>query len=191
MRLLLHICCAPCSIYPLRLLREKGWDIQGYFFNPNIHPYQEYERRLATLQEYAAQTGLPLLIAPGYDMEEFFRRVVYREQERCRFCYAWRLEHAARTARELGATAFTSTLLYSRYQRHELIRELGAQIALEAGVAFYYEDFRLGWREGIDTSKKLGLYRQQYCGCLYSEKERYCRGTLPPGAWTKKQESRL
>lgn len=180
MRLLLHICCAPCSIYPLRVLREQAWEVQGYFFNPNIHPYQEYTRRLTTLQDYAAQIGLPLLVAAGYELEEFLRRVVYRERDRCRFCYAWRLEQAARVAKEMGATAYTSTLLYSRFQRHDLIRDLGLQIGREAGVDFYYEDFRAGWREGVDTSKKLGMYRQQYCGCIYSEKERYFRADRAP-----------
>ncbi len=175
MKLLLHICCAPCSIYPLRVLREQAWEVQGYFYNPNIHPYQEYSRRLATLEEYAAQIALPLLVAPGYEMEQFLRWVVYREQDRCRFCYGLRLEQAARVAKEAGATAFSTTLLYSRYQKHDLIREIGFQIGLEVGIAFYYEDFRRGWREGMATSKELGMYRQQYCGCLYSEKERYYR----------------
>lgn len=175
MRLLLHICCAPCSIYPLRVLREQAWEVQGYFYNPNIHPYQEYSRRLATLREYAGQINLPLLVAPGYEMEHFLRQVVYREQERCRFCYGLRLEQTARVAKEMGATAFSTTLLYSRYQKHDLIREIGFQVGLEVGIAFYYEDFRRGWREGLTTSKELGMYRQQYCGCLYSEKERYYR----------------
>ena len=179
MRLLIHICCAPCSIYPIRVLREKNYDLQGYFFNPNIQPYQEYSRRLAALQYYAAQIHLPLLVAPGYEIEYFLRQVVYREKNRCRFCYGLRLEQAARTAKAVGATAYTTTLLFSRYQQHDLIRELGFQIGLDIGIAFYYDDFRSGWREGIDTSKKLGLYRQQYCGCIYSEKDRYYRENLP------------
>jgi predicted adenine nucleotide alpha hydrolase (AANH) superfamily ATPase len=104
--------------------------------------------------------------------------VVFREAERCRFCYHLRLFAAARAAKEGKFDAFTSSLLYSKYQKHELIREIGEQAALEAGLPFYYEDFRQGWQAGQARSKELGLYRQQYCGCIYSERERYCRDRL-------------
>ncbi len=143
----------------------RGYEVVGFFFNPNIHPWQEYSRRLETLRDYATRIGLPLVVSPGYEMEQFLRQVVYREQERCRFCYTLRLTRAAQMAKEVGATAFTTTLLYSRYQKHDLIREIGFQIGLEEGVAFYYEDFRRGWREGVETSRKpptvLRLYLQR------------------------------
>jgi len=173
MKLLLHICCGPCAIYPVEVLRAAGHEVEGYFDNPNIHPYQEFLRRVKALEDYAAEADLPVIWNQDYDIEEFFRLVAFREEERCRFCYQLRLGRAARAARAGGFEAFTSTLLYSRYQQHELIDEVARQAAAEAGVAFYYEDFRLGWAEGVARSKAMGLYRQPYCGCIFSERDRY------------------
>ena len=99
--------------------------------------------------------------------------MVFHEEERCPLCYRMRLEATAKKAREIGADAFSTTLLYSRYQRHETIRALGEELATQFGVPFLYEDFRVGWQEGIDASLEMGLYRQPYCGCIYSEQERY------------------
>jgi predicted adenine nucleotide alpha hydrolase (AANH) superfamily ATPase len=99
--------------------------------------------------------------------------VVFREQERCRFCYYLRLKAAARVARGGKFDAFTSTLLYSKFQNHEMIRELAQQVGQEVGTPFYYVDFRQGWSAGMAKSKKMGLYRQQYCGCVFSERDRY------------------
>lgn len=175
MKLLLHICCAPCAVYPLKVLRAQGLQVQGFFYNPNIQPFQEYQRRLAAVQEFAPAVSLPLQVDGSYDLEEFLRQVVFRETERCRFCYALRLRAAAMAAKQSNCDAFTATLLYSRFQKHDSIREIGQQIAQEVGVPFYYADFRPGWQEGIDESKRLGLYRQKYCGCIYSEKERFYR----------------
>ncbi len=174
-KLLLHICCAPCTIYPLQVLRAQGMEVQGFFYNPNIHPYQEFQRRLQALQEYAAAVSLPLRVDERYDLEAFLRLVVFREEERCRYCYRLRLQAAALAAQQARCEAFSATLLYSRFQKHDLIREIGEQIGQETGVPFYYEDFRPGWQEGINESRRLGLYRQNYCGCIYSEKERFYR----------------
>lgn len=173
MRLLLHICCAPCAIVPVDYLKEKGYALEGYFFNPNIHPYLEWRKRKETLEEYARQTGLSLVLDEEYRVEDFFRAVAHREDDRCRFCYSLRLRRAAAAAREGGFAGFTTTLLVSPYQKHELIREAGEAAAAEYGVPFCYFDFRPGYREGVRRSKEMGMYRQQYCGCLYSEKERY------------------
>jgi epoxyqueuosine reductase len=172
MKLLLHICCGPCAVYPVEVLTGGGHAVEGYFDNPNIHPHQEYLRRVQALEDFAGQVGLRVTWNQDYDIEEFFRLVAFREGERCRFCYQLRLYRAARTAKAGGFEAFTSTLLYSRYQKHDLIREVARQAAAEAGVAFYYEDFRRGWSQGIAQSKAMGLYRQTYCGCLFSERER-------------------
>jgi epoxyqueuosine reductase len=180
MKILLHICCGPCAIYPVEVLSEAGHQVEGYFDNPNIHPYQEFLRRVKALEEYAEQTGLPITWQKDYDIEEYFRLVAFREAERCRFCYQLRLGRAARMARARGFEAFTSTLLYSRYQNHELIQEVARQAAAEAGVEFYYEDFRQGWAEGVAESKARGLYRQPYCGCIFSERERYARPRKRP-----------
>jgi hypothetical protein len=181
MKILLHICCAPCAIYPVQSLTGGKHEVQGFFYNPNIHPYQEFARRVAALEEYAGLRQLPVIWDRAYDLEGFLRQVVFREAERCRFCYHLRLSAAARAAREGGFDAFTSTLLYSKYQKHQLIREIGEQVARETGLAFFYEDFREGWQTGQARSKELGLYRQQYCGCIYSERERYCKDKLGGG----------
>jgi predicted adenine nucleotide alpha hydrolase (AANH) superfamily ATPase len=182
MKILLHICCAPCTIYPAAALSDSGHQMRGFFFNPNIHPYQEFSRRVAALEDYAAATGLPIIWDRTYDLEDFLRRIIFREQDRCRFCYHLRLTAAARVARSGKFDAFTSTLLYSKFQNHAMIRELGSQVGQEAGVPFYYEDFRQGWASGIAQSKQMGLYRQQYCGCIFSERDRFLH---PPKPRTK------
>ena len=179
MKILLHICCAPCSVYPLEVLSAAGQQVRGFFFNPNIHPYQEYLRRAASLETYAAKVGLPVIWDRTYPLEEFLRRVAFRETERCRFCYYRRLTATARVARGGKFDAFTSTLLYSKFQKHELIKELGLQVGQEVGVPFYYEDFRRGWAAGRNRANELGLYKQQYCGCIYSERDRFMKPTAP------------
>lgn len=173
MKLLLHICCGPCALFPLESLREAGHAVAGTFYNPNIHPYREYALRRDTLAAYASASGLAVFWDEGYAMEDFLRRVANQPGERCRTCYALRLGHTARLARSLGMDGFTTTLLYSRYQKHEQIRQLAAAAAREWNIPFYYQDFREGWSEGIRASRILGMYRQPYCGCIYSEKERF------------------
>ena len=173
MKILLHICCAPCTIYPAESLKMLGHQVRGFFFNPNIHPYQEFARRIATLEDYAAKTRLPIIWDRSYQLEDFLRNIVFREQERCRFCYYLRLKATARVAKGGKFDAFTSTLLYSKFQNHEVIRELGEQVVQEVGVPFYYLDFRKGWSSGMTKAKKMGLYKQQYCGCIFSERDRF------------------
>jgi epoxyqueuosine reductase len=174
-RVLLHICCAPCTIYPLRMLREEGSEVCGVFTNPNIHPYLEYRKRLETLDTYAGQARLPVIREENYSMGDFFRQVAFREEERCRYCYDLRLTRAAQIASRGRFDAFTTTLLYSRFQKHDLIRSIGESVAETLGIPFLYRDFREGWSEGVRISKEIGMYRQPYCGCIYSEKERFCR----------------
>jgi len=173
MRVLFHICCANCVIYPLLRMREDGREMVGYFFNPNIHPYQEYRRRLDTLRLYSEKAGLEVHYRDDYLLEEFLRNVAHRPEDRCRFCYRVRLEATAREAKANRFDGFSTTLLYSVYQKHQLIRETGEQVSTEVGIPFCYEDFRPGWKKGVEISKAMELYRQQYCGCIYSEKERY------------------
>lgn len=177
MKMLLHICCAPCSIYPLKELRAQGIDVTGFFYNHNIHPYQEYRRRLDTVRSYSESAGLSLICRDDYALEEFLAAVAENPSERCGYCYASRLKTAAKVAADHGFAAYSSTLLYSRYQNHEIIRRLGEEFGSSYGIRFHYDDFRRGWQEGIRISKELGLYRQQYCGCIYSEKDRYLRST--------------
>lgn len=173
MKLLLHLCCGPCAVYPVRVLREAGHEVRGFFFNPNIQPYQEFARRLQALEDFARHAGLPVIWNRGYDLEGWLRLVAFREAERCRLCYYLRLRQAARVARGGKFEAFTTTLLYSKFQKHELLRELGEQVAQEVGLPFYYQDFRDGWAAGVAESRAMGLYRQSYCGCIFSERDRF------------------
>ena len=175
MKLLLHICCAPCAVHPLAVLRERDIAVMGYFHKSNIHPYSECLKRQQTLEDYSAVVDLKVIYQEDYDMETFLRKAAFREAERCRYCYYDRLKSTALMARHGQFDSFSSTLLYSRFQKHDLIREIGEALGRETGVRFYYEDFRSGWKSGIEASKRLGLYRQQYCGCIYSEKERFYR----------------
>ncbi len=181
MKILLHICCGPCTIIPLQVLRQEGDEVCGLFYNPNIHPYQEYQKRLETLDVYAKREGLRIIRDEDYPMEAFLRQVAFREEERCRSCYHMRLTRAAQEAIRGRFDAFTTTLLYSRFQKHDLIRQVGEQITLKEGIPFLYKNFRSGWSEGVRISKALGMYRQPYCGCIYSEKERFFRATAAGG----------
>lgn len=173
MNILLHVCCGPCALHPLRLLREQGHRVEGYFFNPNIHPYREFRRRLLSLEDMAREENFPVDIDSRYRLTEYLRKVVFKETSRCSLCYDMRMEQTAVKAREEGVDAFSTTLLYSRYQNHDLIRQKGEGLSRKYGIDFHYEDFRPGWQEGVDRSKEMGLYRQPYCGCIYSEQERY------------------
>jgi predicted adenine nucleotide alpha hydrolase (AANH) superfamily ATPase len=175
-RVLLHMCCAPCTIVPLRVLSSEDCRVSGLFFNPNIHPYQEFLRRLGAVEQFARLVDLKMIYREEYDVTSFLQQVAFRESQRCHFCYHLRLEATARLAKKSGMDAFTSTLLYSKRQKHDLIRQIGEETGRRHGVPFLYRDFRPGWREGIEESKALGLYRQAYCGCIYSEQERYLSG---------------
>jgi hypothetical protein len=173
MRILLHVCCANCALYPAGTLKNQGHAVMGFFYNPNIHPYQEYARRLEAVKVMEKGLNVKMIYRDQYEMEEFLRQVAFREHARCRICYYTRLKATAGVARHGNFDAFTTTLLGSRHQDHNLIKEIGVSLGEEAKVPFYYSDFRVGWREGIEVSQTLQLYRQQYCGCIYSEKERF------------------
>ncbi|MFW5854215.1 MAG: epoxyqueuosine reductase QueH [Thermodesulfobacteriota bacterium] len=172
-KLLLHTCCGPCTVYPLRTLREEGFQVMGFFYRHNIHPYTECLKRQEALEAYAEREGMRVICQEGYDLEGFLQNVVFREADRCTYCYHDRLKSAALMAKRGKFDCFSSTLLYSKHQNHGLIRSIGESLGREVGVPFYYADFREGWREGIAVSKDLGMYRQQYCGCIFSEKKRF------------------
>ncbi len=172
-KILIHICCGPCGVYPVSALRKAGFEVCGFFFNPNIHPYKEYSSRKDAVGEFARAENLRMIWKDSYDLENWLRMVAFREDNRHFFCYQQRLSETARYARRGKYDFFTTTLLYSKHQNHEQIRELGESLAKQYAVPFYYQDFREGWKEGIERSKSMGLYRQQYCGCIYSERDRY------------------
>ncbi len=175
MKLLLHVCCAPCSIVPVRELRTAGMTVTGFFYRHNIHPFSECLRRQETLEGYARRIGLEMIWQADYDLEGFMRSVVYREEERCLICYRQRLLATAALARQGNFDTYSTTLLYSRYQKHDALRDIGESLGRTLGVAFHYRDFRPGWKQGVEESRRIGLYRQNYCGCIYSEKERFFR----------------
>jgi hypothetical protein len=158
-------------------LRAQGHKVHGLFFNPNIHPLEEFIRRREAVEKLAGILDLPVIFQDEYPLEEFLRRVVFRETNRCLLCYQWRLETTARTAKTGRFDAFTTTLLFSRHQRHDWIKMVAEEEARSRGVVFHYEDFREGWKEGMERSRSMGLYRQNYCGCIYSERDRF-RGLL-------------
>lgn len=173
MSIVLHVCCGPCTAYPLKKLRQEGIEPLGFFFNPNIHPFREFKRRLQALRELGGLMNFQPEIVSDYGLRDYLRQVVYQEEKRCLLCYEMRLSRTVEYAAEQRAEAFTSTLLYSRHQNHGLIIEVAEDLAARYKVPFYYEDFREGWQEGIDLSLEMGIYRQPYCGCIYSEQERY------------------
>ena len=171
--ILLHVCCGPCSLMPIVHLRDEGWEPVAYFFNPNIHPADEWKKRCDAMREVAVRLNVPLLEEgepenPGL----WVRRLdgTTAEDARCRLCYRPRMERAATLAAEKGL-AFTTSLLYSRYQHHETIMEEARRAAEAAGSTFLYRDFRPWWWDGIAMSKELGIYRQKWCGCILSMKE--------------------
>lgn len=173
MDILLHICCAPCTIYPLEELRREGHRVAGFFYNPNIHPYSEYLKREEEVEKLAKRTGLNV-IHEDYDIENYFQHIVYNEalQNRCPVCWWMRIERAAKFAKENGLEAFTTTLLGSPYQDHEVIKKLCEDVAEHAGVKFYYKDFRPGFKAAQEKARSEGMYMQNYCGCLFSEIDR-------------------
>ncbi len=173
MKILLHICCGPCACYPYPKLMEEGHEVTGFFYNPNIHPYTEYQRRLEAVRQWAETVSAPVVYKDDYALEEFLAKVAPCPADRCTACYRMRLGAAAAEARRLNLDAFTTTVLYSIYQKHDLIKQIGEDVSLKHGIQFYYQDFRPGWKQGIALSRQYNLYRQKYCGCIYSEKERY------------------
>ncbi|HNQ35869.1 MAG TPA: epoxyqueuosine reductase QueH [bacterium] len=180
MRVLLHACCGPCALAPLDKLRSAGHEVEGLWYNPNIHPYSEYQRRLMTAGHVFGIRSARLHIQPP-DFEVFLDRLTaaQREGKRCRSCWRWRLEMAAAVARREGFAAFSTTLLVSPHQENEAIREIGRAAAEKLGIVFLAEDFRPLYPAARKESRSLGLYHQNYCGCLYSEWERF--SAVEPG----------
>jgi len=171
--LLVHCCCAHCAAYTVDYWRGQGCEVSALWYNPNIHPYIEHQQRLEAMQGYARGADLPLRVVDGYDIIEYFRRVAGNEARRCRYCFGLRLAKTAEMAAEDGFDAFTTTLLISPHQEHDLIGEVGEQVSHASGVDFLYADLRKRYSDSRHITKGLGIYRQQYCGCVYSEWERY------------------
>ena len=173
-KILMHTCCAPCSVYCIDLLRSEGIEPELFWYNPNIHPYIEYKTRRDCLKDYAAQVGAKLILQEEYGLDEFCQNVVDDIAGRCvNYCYPKRIGAVAKFAKDHGYSAFTTTLLVSPYQKHEELKKVCENAADYYGVEFLYRDFRVGFREGQAKARKLGLYMQKYCGCIFSEEDRY------------------
>ncbi len=176
-KVLVHCCCAHCAAYTVDYWRQQGYDVSALWYNPNIHPYAEHQHRLQAMKTLAEKMALPLVVIEGYDIVEYFRRVAGNEAQRCRHCFSLRLSKTAEMARQTGAGAFTTTLLISPHQKHDLVREVGNRLSGETGIEFLYADLRKRYSDSRHQTKPLDLYRQQYCGCIYSEWERYAEMT--------------
>ena len=170
---LLHCCCAPCSLSCIDPLRQEGIEPVAFWYNPNIHPWKEYQARRDCLLNYAPTIGMEVRVQEEYGLRDFVRHVADDIDHRCAYCYSHRLEGTARYAGELGFAAFTSTLLASTYQDLEAIARAAEHWAQEYGVTFLYRDFRPNFRAGNQLAREKGFYMQKYCGCVFSEEDRY------------------
>ena len=175
MKTLLHVCCAPCANQCVEALRGEGIEVTAFWYNPNIHPFTEYRSRRNCLRQYAEQIGLPLVEQNDYALRPFVREVADDIAHRCVKCYEMRLFETARQAKELGFDSFTSSLFISPYQNHQLMMEVAQRAAETYGVTFLYRDFRPYFRAGQEKARELEMYIQKYCGCVFSEEERYLK----------------
>jgi len=183
MKLLLHTCCAPCSIQCVETLAEEGIKPDLFWYNPNIHPYTEYRSRRDTVCIFALEKMLHLFTNDEYGLRSFIKNVTQLESnaesgssfDRCLYCYRIRLERTAKLAAERSFDAFSTTLLISPYQKHDAIKEIGEKAAKDYSVDFFYRDFRPHFHEGQRQARNAGYYMQKYCGCIYSEEERYMK----------------
>ena len=176
MKLLMHTCCAPCSVYCIESLRDEGIEPTLYWYNPNIHPYTEYKARRDTLKEYSKMINVKAIFEENYGLKEFCKNVVNDLENRCAsYCYKVRLEQTVKYAKENGYDTFTTTLFVSPYQKHEEIKNICEELAKKYNIDFLYRDFRPGFRQGQAKARELGLYMQKYCGCIFSEEDRYAK----------------
>ena len=178
--LFLHSCCAPCSSYVLEYL-SKFFRITVFYYNPNIFPPEEYEERLGEIERLVREMPAehPMeFVAGDYRPEEFFQAVKGHEEdkeggERCGLCFRMRLFEAARLAKEGGYDWFTTSLTISPLKNAERLNRIGEEAAKEYGVKFLNSDFKKknGYRRSVELSQEYHLYRQNYCGCVYSQRE--------------------
>ena len=177
MSILLHCCCGPCLGGSFPILEEKAQKepIAVFWDNPNIHPYIEYRERLLAFQKMARILELDIHYGdPSYGLDRFIHKLDNRiGPERCELCYDMRLMATAQKAKELGYKFISTTLLISPYQDHELIISRGNEIAQSQGVEFLYVDLRPGFKNTHESIREHDLYKQKYCGCIFSEHDRY------------------
>jgi hypothetical protein len=185
-KILLHICCAPCLYYSYKVLEEEGFEIIGFFYNPNIHGRSEYERRLKDVANLASKLKIEL-ITPAYNIQDFFQPILpYQNKQslkyisdptrfkkkRCRICYSLRLQAVAKEAKSRRLKYFSSTLLVSPFRNHSEIVELAMDLGLEKKLSFFYRDFRKGYYKGRNLAKVGNYHLPGYCGCTFSIEEK-------------------
>ena len=175
MKTLLHVCCAPCANQCVELLRGEEIEVYSFWYNPNIHPFTEYRARRNCLRAYAEDIQLPLIEKNDYALRPFIREVAADIENRCGKCYEMRLFEAAKQAKEGGFDSFTSSLFISPYQNHALMAATAEKAAAEYGVEFLYRDFRPLFKAGQEYARAHEFYMQKYCGCVFSEEERYLK----------------
>jgi len=173
MKLLLHSCCAPCLGAPWERLRSEGYDVTAFFYNPNIHPLLEFRKRLKAVRTLSDRQAIPILCDETYGLHLFLEQVWPRVGPRCEVCFRMRLQRTAEVARARGDDAFSTTLLSSPHQDHEQLRRLGEASGQALGVTFFYRDLRPLHQTSLAQATAAGLYRQSYCGCIFSEEARY------------------
>ena len=173
MKILLHICCAPCAVHCVDAIKKDSYQLEGFFYNPNIHPTSEYNNRRLSCKKFAEEIGLKVQFERDYQFEDFFRKITFHEDNsRCEPCWRLRLNKTAEYAKKNGFQGFTSSLFISPYQDHKKLRTIATEASDKYSIPFIYIDFRPGFRESHKASKEMGLYHQKYCGCIYSERER-------------------
>jgi len=177
--ILLHVCCVHCTAYTIEYWRKQGLAATAFWYNPNIHPQSEYQSRLEAMQTLAKEMTFPLTIA-DYDVDNYFQTVTGDLANRCKFCFKLRLTRTALKAKEGGYSGFSTTLLISPHQKHEWIQEAGNKAAGQSGIEFLYVDLRKRYSDSRHITKPMNLYRQQYCGCIYSQLERSFETKKPP-----------
>lgn len=186
-KILLHICCGVCAAYVVKRLENK-FDVVGFYYNPNIHPEEEYLARKEAALKLAEIVGIPLIVPP-YNPQEYFGNLglndtvqnIMRQTEennlyiptekRCPVCYNIRLKATGQYAFWGQIRYFATTLLISPYQNHQLINKIGQNIAQELGLNYYVDNFQEGFYESKKLAKEYDLYRQKYCGCIFSKKD--------------------
>ena len=174
MKLLMHACCAPCSVFCVDMLRQEKIEPTLYWYNPNIHPYIEYKARRDTLEKYSEIEKVNTIFEEKYGLDDFCKEAVKDLNGRCiKYCYPVRLRKTFEYAKQNGYDTVTTTLLYSIYQKHDYIKKLCEDLSKEYEIDFLYKDFRIGFWKGHDKAKNLELYMQKYCGCIFSEESRY------------------
>lgn len=168
MNILMHMCCGPCAVYPVEVLKEDNINFKGIYYNPNIHPIDEFKRRRDNLEKLSELKDFEVMYMDDFDQsswEDFSGEI----DDRCRMCYTLRFNKVGEIAKEQGFDAFSTTLLVSPYQKHDMIIDICNDVSERVGIPFYYRDFRPGFRQGQSMAREMELYRQKYCGCIRSK----------------------